>query len=386
MFQTANANIVLRRSAFFGALFSASALLPLCSAHANGFEVLHTFTGKKDGGYPWGALVMDKTGNLYGTSWIGGQFKAGTVFRFTRSGKETVLHSFDCSTEGCAPDSRLLLDKSGNFYGAAPQGGVNGYGGFFELAPNGDENVILFVGNDGGSPNAGLIRDAAGNLYGTASGGTEDNPGTVFEVASGSGTITTLFAFDGLGDGGVPEGDLVRDKQGNLYGTTLYGGASDDGVVFRLRPGGKEEVLHSFGGADGNAPGAGLIMDRAGNLYGTTSSGGANDDGTVFRLAPDGTETVLHSFTGNDGAEPLSDLVMDGAGNLYGTAAYGGLPGYGVVFKLAPDGTETLLHAFRGTDGREPFAGLVADGRGHLYGTTAWGGAYDSGTVFRVSE
>lgn len=378
-------NPVARKSVLMSALVSAAMLLPLSSAHAKGFQVLHTFTGKKDGGYPWGALVMDKAGNLYGTSWIGGEHKGGTVFRIARGGRETVLHSFDCANEGCAPDSRLLLDKSGNFYGTAPQGGVDGYGGVFELSPNGDEKVILFVGDDGGSPNAGLVKDGSGNLYGTASGGGEDNPGTVFEVGAGSGTISTLFAFTGGRDGGAPEGDLLRDKHGNLYGTTIYGGAHDDGVIFRLRPGGKETVLYAFSGADGSMPGAGLVRDQGGNLYGTTAYGGATDSGTVFRLAPDGTETVLHSFTGNDGAVPESDLLMDSAGNLYGTTSYGGT-GYGVVFKVALDGSETVLHAFNGADGREPFAGLIADKKGHLYGTTAWGGAYDSGTVFKLSE
>jgi len=150
-------------------------------------------------------------------------------------------------------------------------------------------------------------------------------------------TFTVLHSFTGGTDGASPQGGLVRDKAGNLYGTTASGGASGNGVVFKLDTTGTETVLHSFTGPDGTLPYAGLVGDKAGNLYGTTAFGGTLGDGTVFKVDTTGTETVLHSFTGADGGEPLwAALVRDKAGNLYGTTYGNGTFGYGVVFKLTP--------------------------------------------------
>jgi uncharacterized repeat protein (TIGR03803 family) len=163
-------------------------------------------------------------------------------------------------------------------------------------------------------------------------------------------------------------------------------------VVFKLSPAGTETVLHSFTGHDGAHPVAGLIADAAGNLYGTTLEGGASNAcpsgcGTVFKLSPTGSETILHSFTGEgDGAYPYAGLTRDAAGNFYGTANHGGTHGNGVVFKLSPSGTETVLHSFTGgADGGPPSAGLVRDPAGNLYGTTANGGASGYGVVFKLT-
>ena len=254
---------------------------------------------------------------------------------------------------------------------------------------------------NGANPWASLVRDKQGNVYGTTEGGGINGGcggscglGTVFKLDA-NGEETALYAFTGGGDGGVPEAGLVLDARGNLYGTTVNGGASGNGVVFKVEPSGKESVLHSFtGGADGAAPQAGLLLDDEGNLYGTAPGGGSGS-GTVFKLDANGNETVLHSFTGApDGAGPVASLVRDKQGNLYGTTLGGGTFGRGTVFKLDPTGNETVLYSFTGgADGGSPYAGLVRDDHGNLYGTTFYGGnpACDSvnswngcGTVYKI--
>jgi uncharacterized repeat protein (TIGR03803 family) len=204
--------------------------------------------------------------------------------------------------------------------------------------------------------------------------------------AQGDTTFALFYSFEGGTDGATPRAGLVRDAAGNLYGTTISGGAGGLGTVFKLDAVGSETVLHSFSGADGARPEAGLVRDAAGNLYGTTAGGGASDLGTVFKLDTTGSETVLHSFSGADGDSPVAGLVRDAAGNLYGTTAGGGASGLGTVFKLDTSGKGRLLHSFTGgaTDGAFPAAGLVPDAAGNLYGTTTQDGAFGQGTVFKL--
>jgi uncharacterized repeat protein (TIGR03803 family) len=210
---------------------------------------------------------------------------------------------------------------------------------------------------------------------------------------------TVLYNFTGGSDGSSPEGPLVSDSSGNLYGTTLNGGNYSAGAVFELSPqaggGWSETVLHSFaGGSDGTNPWAGVIFDAAGNLYGTTYGGGTYNFGTVFELSPQTgggwTETVVHNFKAGDGQQPTGGLVLDSAGNLYGTTQQGGSFGEGVVFELSQSGgawTETVLHSFNpsGLDGQVPSCTLIFDSAGNLYGTTGSGGSGGGGTVFELS-
>ena len=213
-------------------------------------------------------------------------------------------------------------------------------------------------------------------------------------------TETVLYGFAGSPDGGGPGAALIRDKEGNLYGTTLaggvynacYGGSSGCGTVFKLTPSGTETILWSFGnGKDGSSPSGSFIFDK-GNLYSTTRYGGAYNGGTVFKLTPSGTETILWSFgNGADGYNPYAGLVVDKLGNLYGTTSAGGATscynGCGTVFRLTPSGTETVLYSFgsQSGDGYFPLAGLTMDAKGNLYGTTLAGGAYNQGTVFKLT-
>ena len=309
----------------------------------------------------------------------------------TPTATETVLHSFGATaTDGATPSAGLIMDSSGNFYGTTETGGPNNVGTVFKITPTGTESVLHSFGataTDGTLPFAGLVMDGSGNLYGTTTGGGPHSQGTVFKITP-AGTETILYSFTGGSDGGNPEAGLLMDSGGNLYGTTDQGGSSDSGTVFKLTPAGNETILHSFaGGADGSLPRAGLIMDSSGNLYGTTYQGGSSNNGTVFKITPSGAESVLHDFgaTATDGTLPLAGLIMDGNGNLYGTTSLG-VGSEGTVFKITPAGTETILYTFTGgSDGGSPEAGLVIGGNGNLYGTTYAGGAGSLGTVFEIT-
>jgi uncharacterized repeat protein (TIGR03803 family) len=258
-----------------------------------------------------------------------------------------------------------------------------------------------------------LIADSAGNLYGTTSGGGQGTCefggcGTVFKV-SPDGTESVLYSFLGGNDGAMPDGGLVADRAGNLYGTTLEGGgANNDGTIFKLAADGTETVLYAFqGGSDGAFPRGGLIADKKGNFYGTTAAGGSTNCsdggcGTVYELKSNGQETVLHAFQGgSDGWSPEGNMIVGTAGNLYGTTALGGTNnpnncgggdlGCGTVFKVTQSGTESIIYDFQGgSDGWTPEAGLTKDDTGNLYGTTAGGGGaafceFGCGTIFKVA-
>jgi uncharacterized repeat protein (TIGR03803 family) len=247
-----------------------------------------------------------------------------------------------------------------------------------------------FAGVDGATPSSSLTLDADGNLYGTTRAGGASGAGTVFKLDS-AGNESVLYNFTGKKDGDSPQYGVVLDSAGNLYGTTVVGGASKLGVFFKLDRNNHETVLHSFGtGLDGRYPTGDLFADSAGNFYGTTDTGGDHNWGTVFRLDQNGTETVLYSFKGSpDASNPRTTLIRDSAGNFYGLTVQGGpSPGWGTIFKLDPSGTETVLYNFAaGKDGRYPFGGLVRDSLGNFYGTTSGGGnVRDEGTIFKLNK
>jgi uncharacterized repeat protein (TIGR03803 family) len=256
--------------------------------------------------------------------------------------------------------------------------------------------ILYTFGADVSEPNGSLIQDSTGNLYGTTSQGGANGAGTVFKMTQ-AGALSLLYSFTGGADGGNPSAGLVMDGTGNLYGTTSAGGAyGNNGTVFKVTPAGTESVLYSFRGiSDGSNPSSTLIMDSEGNLYGTTPSGGssgANGHGTVFRVTSSGAQSVLYSFSGDaDGGTPLSGVIMDSAGNLYGTTYVGGTFGNGTVFRITHAGSESVIYSFTGgADGGGPWSGLIIDGAGKLYGTTVRGGvnadhASNRGTVFSVT-
>jgi len=429
-------------------------------------KVLYSFQGGSDGATPAGGVVFDKEGNLYGATGDGGSScpspGCGTVFQLappTTNGDpwtETVLYGFH-GNDGSRPTGGVILDQQGNLYGVTAYGGTGtclllgynvGCGLVYELSPPAQkggawtETVLYSFQNasDGQEPNGNLVFDNAGNLYGATTfgggKGTSCDPfyqycGMVFKLSppnhkSGKWTEQKLHSFAGVvngqqsGDGANPNGGLVLDSKGAVYGTTYYGGNNQKGscqggswgtgcgMVFKLTPpkraGGRwtEKVVHQFNGRDGSNSAAGVVLDANGNLYGTTYFGPPHGYGLIFELKkPSGkvhswTEMVLHPFSGgNDGANPAASLVFDNHGGLYGTASVdGGGAQYGTVLQLLRKGqawAANVLYAFPGApNGRIPTTSLIFDEDGSLYGTTTEGGNgacsyFGCGTVFEVS-
>jgi uncharacterized repeat protein (TIGR03803 family) len=380
------------------------ALLPV---QAQTFTVLHSLTAA-EGASPQAGLVRDSAGNLYGTAFSGGIFQncdnelgGGTLFKVDPSGALTVLHAFNNIGDGCFPTG-ILLNATGNLYGSAYNNNV------FRLT-DADEFTVAYnflSSAQGSQPYGPLLMDDQGNIYGTTLGGGSLNCGlggcgTVFKIDS-TGRETALYRFTGEADGSDPEGGVIRDAAGNLYGTTAIGGDHSCsylfsqpgcGTVFKLSPDGILTVLHTFTGVDGKNPRSGLTMDAAGNLYSVTVGGGnlscnpPNGCGTVFRIDPSGTETVLRAFgSPADGRYPMGTPALDEAGNLYGTTVLDNTnTGYGAVFKLDPHGKYTVLHRFRGQDGAGPAGGVIFDSTGNLYGTTTTGGTTNAGVIFKLT-
>jgi uncharacterized repeat protein (TIGR03803 family) len=354
---------------------------------ANHETLLTTFPGTVDGSNPSSGVVSDSAGNLYGSAPLGGASGWGTVYKLTPAGVETTLYTFSGGTDGAEPLGGVVRDSAGNLYGTTYGGGAHGYGAVYKLDTAGIQTVLYSFtdGPDGGYPYAGVILDSVDNLYGTTVYGGATNQGVVFKVDT-AGTETTLYSFKGGLDGSNCYSGLLRDSAGNLYGTTENGGTAGVGVVFKVSTGGNESVMYAFtGGTDGAYPYSGLLRDSAGNLYGTTYGGGTGGSGTVYKVNSMGVETVLHNFTSTDGAKPYAGVIRDSAGNFYGTASQGGTDNMGVAYKLDSAGNYTTLYNFTGAGGSNPQAGLLRDSAGKLYGTTQSGGTGAAGVVFKLA-
>lgn len=321
-------------------------------------KVLYSFSNTSDGAYPSGALVFDKAGNAFGTAVSGGSTSCsngcGTVFELVPGSNNSwtfsVIYSFTGGSDGFAPAfGGLILDTSGNLYGTAEMGG-KGSGTVFKLThtKSGWKERTLYAfrgGSDAGYPLSGLSWNADGNLYGATVRGGTGNAGAVFQlkhVASGW-KEKVIYNFTGGNDGAYPEyGGVTLNAAGDVYGTVAGGGKSGQGVIFVLKltkSGWKEGVLYNFtGGSDGGQPFAGLTFNAAGNLFGATAYG-ANGSGTVFELehtAIGWKERTLHAFTGSDGQYPYAGVVIDSKGRLYGTTNHGGSGSAGVVYEVTP--------------------------------------------------
>jgi uncharacterized repeat protein (TIGR03803 family) len=379
-------------------LFAVTAI----AAPAQTFNTLVKFD-RANGAYPLDGLAQGTDGNFYGTTLLGRADRIGTAFKVSPAGALTTL------TRNIAyPHAGLVLATDGNFYGTTSSGGANVYGEVFKITPQGTLTTLYSFCSqtnctDGSGPSAGLVQATDGNFYGTtASGGgacIDRGCGTIFKVTP-SGALTTLHSFDDT-DGNAPRGGLLQATNGDLYGTTYYGGAMGRGTVFRITLAGTFTTLRNFHGLDGASPYAGLVQDSVGNLYGTTYYGGANKCdvsrfcGTVFKLSPEGTLTTLYSFCAHtncpDGKYPLGGLVQAIDGNFYGTTYQGGSNacsgGCGTIFRLTPEGALTTLHSFDGNDGSYPYGGLLQATNGTFYGTSSgYGDVYSQGTVYSLSE
>jgi uncharacterized repeat protein (TIGR03803 family) len=386
-------------------------------------RVLHDFGSGRDGAGPFGNVVFDAAGNLYGTTQNGGTYGYGTVYKLTAGQNgtwtESVIHNFNPNNgDGIAPQAGLAIDAAGNLYGTTWGGGGTGPGRFgtvFKLAPGAggtwSETILHAFLQYEGRPMSQPILDRAGNLYGTSAG--EETPGVVWQLTpnrDGGWTETVLHTFTG-DDGFGPAAGVTLDVAGNLYGTTEEGGRYSLGVVYKLfhTPSGMwiETVLHHFtGGSDGAYPASTVVLDAHGNIYGTTFGGGNHNCefgcGVAFELSSPGVGgwllTTLYIFTGGaDGANPEAGMTFDSTGDLYGTTTFGGNlqicgAGCGTVFKLAPSGNgqwlETVLEAFPdGPDGDAPYGGVVFGPGSDLYGTTSGGGSSECecGIIYEVT-
>ena len=449
------ANRTLMKRISLLALFSLPFLLS--TARAQTETVLYSFCAQQvcsDGEGPSTGLVFDQHGNLYGVTSTGGggaygvcnfygrYSTCGTIYKVTPDGVETVLYNFCAKqqcTDGALPAAGLVFDKQGNLYGTAYSGGshghgvcsfagVTGCGVVFKLTPEGQYTVLYnFCSrsncSDGMYPSRRLVFDKQGNLYGTTVRGGDnrfcgwDNEGcgTIYKLTP-EGKEIVLHNFcrqTNCTDGANPLAGLIFDKRGNMYGTTVTGGAycvfygsEGCGVVYKLTPKGKYTVLLTFCSAneecyDGALPEDGVILDHDGTLYGTTSEGGSHQWGyghqwgVVFRLSAEGKETVLHNFCTQtnctDGLRP-NRITFGPGGNLYGTTWGGGAYGWGAVYKLTPDGAETILYNFCSqtncADGAYPETGLIFDQQANMYGTTVWGdasGPLGDGVVYKIT-
>jgi len=334
------------------------------------FSNLLSFSSS-NGAHLFGGVVQGSNGNLYGTTADGGAHSDGTVFSVTTAGMSmNTLYNFcpqtPCS-DGLVPKSGLVLANDGNFYGTTSEGGTNDLGTVFQITPSGTLTTIYsFDGTQhGANPAAALIQGTDGNLYGTTTNGGSRNRGTMFKITTG-GSLTVVLSFcmaSGCSDGIGPSGSLIQGSDGNFYGTTVSGGAYHRGTIYKVTPSGTLTTLHSFDLTDGSQPTGGVVQGFDGNLYGTTYGGGTHHWGTVFKIATSGESfSTLRSFGITDGALPDAPLLQASDGNLYGTTYAGGLHDKGTVFEITTSGSFTLLYSFGFNDG----------------------GAHDFGTVFRL--
>lgn len=387
------------------AVFCVIGVLTMSPLQAQTFQVIHNFTGP-DGSNPNAGLTMDAAGHLYGTTQTGGYQGGqcggfcGTAFKMSRQGSNWTLvpiYLFGASNnDGQSPQARLIIGSNGSLYSTTTSDFNQSSGTVFNLQPPAHftpsvfakwgENILYHFqgGLDGVNPGQGdLVFDAQGNIYGTTWAGGSSDKGTVYKLTPSNGgwIETILHSFTGGNDGGSPVSGVILDSAGNLYGTTLYGGAGNRGTVYRLSLSNGvwvEQVLYSFqGNSDGELPSGGLIFDSQGNLYGSTTQAGINFGGTAFMLSPSGGGWQLHVLYSFSFAGPSGSMTMDTDGNLYGTTG-GGLYLAGNVFKLTRSGggyTYTSLHDFsNGDDGGYPIGNVALDHDGNIYGTASSGG------------
>ena len=373
-----------RRISFRGALVASAIALATIAASAAAqtydFRVLHRFTNApNDAAHPMAPMQFDAAGNLYGTT---GSDAVGprSIFKIAPDGTGIILAGRDSDAPVYYP---VTVDPAtGDLYGISRTSEAV----LYKLAADGTSTVlhVFKAPYDGIYNDSVVLRDPQGNLYGTAEEGGIPRKGMVYKYGA-NGRFTVLHTFTGT-DGSYPAGGLIRDQAGNLYGATATGGPGQFGTLFKLAPDGALITLYAFtGGADGSAPSGPLARDKEGNLYGIAATYDPENftDGTVFKWAPTGVLTTLHLFSTSEpgkGYSPNNGLVLI-RGNLYGTTLNGGtrhcVTGFnyrcGVVFKIAADGTYSVVHDFIHRDGARPFSGLVyKDNR--LYGNTYLGG------------
>jgi uncharacterized repeat protein (TIGR03803 family) len=372
-----------------GAVTSSNAPLSLIRVTAPGviLDAMYSFAGTTFGFNPYAGLLQARDGNFYGTALLGGAPGNGTVFKMTPGGSVSLLHAFNGGLDGANPYGGLVQATNGLLYGTTFDGGIYYYGSVFRMTTNGALSTAVSFNytNNGAYPVAGLAQARDGGFYGLSLEGGLSGYGTVYRITPG-GLFVLLSSFN-YENGAYPSSVFVAAADGNLYGTAENGGTNAGwGTMFRVGSAGTITPLFSFAGDNGGIPTAGMVQDSDGALYGVTNDGGTNGSGTVFKRGTDGAVTSLYSFSGGpDGANPFGGLVLASDGNLYGTTMNGGAYGFGTVFLISPGGTLVTLAQLDGFQGANPAGNLVQANDNNFYGTTVNGGLGNEGAIFRLT-
>lgn len=387
------ASIMTKKSSsqFRNGFMLLAAALALCWAGAAAqatvtYNVLSSF-GQTNGSAPT-SLIQGTDHNFYGTTQNGGSTNYGTVFEFATTNQTLISLSSFTNLGGSVTYPVGLTQKAdGSFFGVSFLGGAYGYGTIFQIGTNNTPEIVYsFDWTNGGQPRSSLLYNPTdGNYYGTTYiGGTNGNYGTIYRLTSG-GVFTSLFSFGGT-NGNGPGAPLILGPDGNMYGTTSYGGSNSSGTVFRISTNGVLTSLFSFDGpANGANPLGGLVLAPDGLLYGTTSQYGTDGHGTIFRIDTNGNLTTLLAFNGTNGATPYTTLLNHGDGTLYGTTYFGGTNNnYGTIFRITTNGVFCSILSFGYANGAYPNDTLLQTADGTIYGTTSQGGANGYGTLFQL--
>ncbi len=364
---------------------AALALIPVTVPGVT-LDTLYSFAGSTFGYVPFAGLVQARDGNFYGTATQGGSSGYGTVFRVTTNGAISLLHAFSDNTEGAIPYSPLIQASNSSLYGVTYIGSSSQYGTAFRMTTNGANTTMAGFNytTSGGYPVGGVFQAKDGNFYGTTLEGGLSGYGTLFRISSAN-VLTTLRSFNG-NDAAYSSSMLMQGIDGNLYGTAEAGGTNGGwGTVFSSTTAGVTAPVVSFDYTNGASPVAGLVQDRDGTFYGTAYYGGANGAGCVFKVTPDGALASIYSFTGgSDGGNPFGGLVFSSDGNLYGTTEKGGNYNLGTIYRISTAGAFATVAHFDGFQGAAPECTLMQGTDGNLYGTASGGGQNNEGAVYRL--
>ena len=386
-----------KKSRFIMTTFSAAIFLVLTQLAVAQYSVFYTFTGTPDGSQPNGELIQDPAGNFYGTTRGGGANQFGSIFKIDPSGSETVLYSFQNTTDGISPEAGLFRDPDGNLYGMTNIGGVSecACGTIFKLDTSNTLTVLhtFNLGKTGSFPRPNRLISVNGVLYGTTASGGASGLGVIFKITKG-GMYSVVYSFTGGADGFAPT-YLNRDSAGNIYGTSQ---SQDNGrgVVFKLDTSEHFSVLYTFtGGTDGAIPLGRVIIDANGNIHGATQNGGdvtcdttkiPPGCGVIYRIDPSGTESVVHTFHNGSGGGQPEQGVLDVGGTLFGANNVGGNSSCacGVVFSIGNTGEYSVLHTFEGgTDGSGVVGELTLGQDGNIYGSAT---SDTNGYIFKYTR